>query len=40
MPRAELPTSLQGWAVAVGAGVVGFIAGFLFIAMCNRAIEG
>jgi hypothetical protein len=33
MPRAELPTSMLGWLVAVGAGVVGFLAGFVFIAI-------
>lgn len=38
MPRAELPTTLQGWLVALGAGIVGFLAGFLFIHACNRVI--
>lgn len=35
MPTAELPTSMEGWAVAVGAGVVGFLCGFAFIKLCN-----
>ena len=39
MPRAELPNSLTGWAVAVGAGIVGFLAGFVFILACNRMID-
>lgn len=36
MPRAELPTSPLGWAVALGAGIVGFLAGLLFIHACNH----
>jgi hypothetical protein len=36
MPRAELPSSPLGWLVAVGAGIIGFLAGFLFIAACQR----
>jgi len=38
MPRAELPTSLKGWAVAVGAGIVGFLAGFVFILLCTKTL--
>jgi hypothetical protein len=38
MPRAELPTSLIGWLVALGAGIVGFLAGFVFMAACARMI--
>jgi hypothetical protein len=39
MPRAELPSSLTGWLIAIGAGIVGFLAGFLFISLCNRLID-
>jgi len=35
MPKAELPTSAAGWAVAIGAGIVGFLAGFIFIRLMN-----
>ena len=35
MPAAELPTSPVGWAVAIGAGIVGFLAGFIFIRLCH-----
>lgn len=38
MPRAELPTSSIGWIVALGAGIVGFLAGFLFISIMERTI--
>jgi hypothetical protein len=38
VPKAELPTSLIGWLVAVGAGIVGFLAGFVFMALCARMI--
>lgn len=38
MPTADLPTSLTGWLVALGAGIVGFLAGFVFILLCNRMI--
>lgn len=31
MPRAQLPTTLAGWLVALGAGIVGFLAGFVFL---------
>jgi hypothetical protein len=30
---AQLPTSPLGWLVALGAGVIGFLAGFIFIAI-------
>jgi hypothetical protein len=36
MPEANLPNTLKGWLVAIGAGVVGFLAGFVFIALCQR----
>jgi dipeptide/tripeptide permease len=36
MPKAELPTSRVGWLVALGAAFVGFLAGFVFITICNR----
>jgi hypothetical protein len=35
MPKAELPNSFKGWMVALGAGVVGFLAGFVFISLMN-----
>lgn len=35
MPRADLPTSITGWLVALGAGIVGFLAGFVFIRIMN-----
>lgn len=38
MPKAELPTSLEGWMVALGAGVVGFLAGFVFIKIMNGVL--
>lgn len=38
MPSADLPTSALGWIIALGAGVVGFIAGFLFISLAERMI--
>lgn len=38
MPQAELPTTLKGWAVAVGAGIVGFLCGFLFIKIMDGLI--
>lgn len=31
MPKAELPSSLKGWLVALLAAFVGFIAGFITI---------
>lgn len=33
MPQAQLPTSLKGWALALIASLVGFIAGFLTVAL-------
>lgn len=36
MPRAELPSTTAGWLVAVGAGIVGFLAGFVFISLATR----
>lgn len=36
MPEANLPTTMAGWLVALGAGVVGFLAGFVFISICTR----
>lgn len=38
MPKAELPTSIKGWGVALGAGVLGFLAGFVFISLMNRTV--
>lgn len=38
MPKAGLPNSWQGWLVAIGAGVVGFFAGFLFIALMSHLL--
>lgn len=35
MPKAELPSSILGWIVALGAGIVGFLAGFVFISIMN-----
>jgi 3-dehydroquinate synthetase len=40
MPEANLPNNLLGWIVAVGAGVIGFFAGFLFIALMRGVIGG
>lgn len=40
MPRAELPTTLLGWLIALGAGVIGFLAGFLFILTTTRMLGG
>lgn len=36
MPAADLPSSFVGWLVALGAGIVGFMAGFLFISLCQK----
>lgn len=36
MPKASLPTTAAGWIVAVATGAVGFIAGFLFLALLER----
>jgi len=36
MPRAQLPSSLAGWLVAVLVGTIGFLAGFLFLALLER----
>jgi len=36
MPKAELPTTMRGWIVAIGAGVVGFLAGFVFISIMSQ----
>jgi hypothetical protein len=33
MPKAQLPSSPQGWLVALIASLVGFMAGFLTIAL-------
>ena len=40
MPKAELPTSPMGWLTAIGAGIVGFLAGFVFICLMNRMVPG
>ena len=39
MPHAELPSSPVGWLVAVGAGIIGFLAGFVFMAICERMVS-
>lgn len=36
MPKASLPTSAAGWVVAIATGAVGFLAGFLFLALLER----
>lgn len=40
MPRAELPSTVQGWLVALLASFVGFIAGFITIALAGRLLNG
>lgn len=37
MPKAKLPNSAAGWLVTVIAAMVGFLAGFLFLAALERA---
>jgi hypothetical protein len=36
MPEATLPTNLKGWVVALGASLVGFIAGFAATSVLTR----
>ena len=36
MPRATLPTTLAGWIVALAASMVGFISGFIALALLTR----
>lgn len=36
MPHADLPTTPLGWLAAIGAGLVGFMAGFYFLALLTR----
>jgi uncharacterized protein involved in exopolysaccharide biosynthesis len=38
MPEARLPSSPQGWLVALLAGIVGFMAGFVTIAILGRML--
>lgn len=38
MPRAQLPTSPVGWIVALGASFLGFIVGFVAIALAGKVI--
>jgi membrane associated rhomboid family serine protease len=38
MPNAELPSSAVGWLVAIAAAIVGFLAGFLTIALLSRVM--
>jgi hypothetical protein len=40
MPVARLPSSPAGWFVALLAGVVGFMAGFVTIAILTRMVGG
>ncbi len=40
MPKAELPTSLIGWVAAIGAGVVGFLSGFVFLKLMDMMFGG
>lgn len=39
MPRAVLPSHVMGWLVALLAAFVGFVAGFVTIAICNRVLD-
>lgn len=39
MPKAALPTSSKGWLVALAASFVGFIAGFVTIALLSRFVD-
>lgn len=38
MPRAALPSTVKGWLVALLASLVGFMAGFVTIAVCERLL--
>lgn len=40
MPRAELPRSIRGWIVAIAASFVGFISGFMTIALLGGLLNG
>lgn len=35
MPKAQLPTSVKGWLVALLASFVGFVSGFVTIRLCQ-----
>lgn len=37
MPKAQLPTTLKGWAIAGVASGVGFIAGFVALDLLTRS---
>ena len=38
MPRAELPHGLTGWLVVLAASMVGFLSGFLTIALAEKLV--
>jgi len=38
MPEARLPSTPLGWLVALGAGIVGFLAGFVFLTIMGRIV--
>lgn len=40
MPKASLPSTTLGWIVALAASFVGFIAGFLAIALLTQVAGG
>lgn len=40
MPKASLPNSPAGWIVALVSSFVGFIAGFIAIAVLTNVLEG
>jgi hypothetical protein len=40
MPKAQLPTTTRGWLVALVASFVGFIAGFITIALTSKLLGG
>jgi len=40
MPRAQFPSTAQGWLVVLLASFVGFLAGFVTIALAARTIGG
>lgn len=40
MPKANLPHTPLGWVIALAASFVGFIAGFLAIALLTRLTHG
>lgn len=40
MPKASLPSTPLGWLIALGASMVGFIAGFIALALLTHLIGG